>query len=289
MGDEEYPCVNISYVLSLDGQTCTLSPSMQVLQKKLEELILEKTLDNLCHSGYTNNFAQSSGNPISFKVLARDLKKSPEFVKEFVEKLYQDDKNYVLATSESNDDSDLSIAFSHLYMLNQLRIPKICYVKIFISNILHSLFTWIPVLIHWVTILSWHIIRLCPEATMSGLTILLGWNYLKRKRRKVREGRKLVEEIREIAYDRLAVVKGTTNGYASIHLRDEINHERNNSVDKREEFMDTIWPLVVRDVRADNRVSKYKRIINGKILEWWEWSSTGRKRGAIVKEEVMKD
>ena len=109
---------------------------------------------------------------------------------------------------------------------------------------------------------------------------------MRNKRRRTRELRKEAAEIQKIAYDKLKWDEG--EGYAALHLRDEIAHELfPEPCMARRRLMAEVWPRVVASIRADNRVTKSRKSIQGKSMEWFEWvaESSMNSRRSVVRHD----
>ncbi len=88
-----------------------------------------------------------------------------------------------------------------------------------------------------------------------------------------------LDDIQNIAYDKLVMDCNEGEGYASLHLRDEIAHELYpEPCAARQRLHNLVWPRVVALIRADNRVTKSRKTVGGKSLEWFEWASDSSRK-----------
>jgi hypothetical protein len=164
------------------------------------------------------------------------------------------------------------VGLSQEYINTKLPIPTACYVRMlawdFIRIFSASIYGAIKVLLF----LLWSITVSNPIPTFVLGAVSYGIFWVYQKRSKVIALRKESSKIQNIAYDKLIMDCNEGEGYAALHLRDEIAHELYpEPCSARTRFNAVVWPRVVVLVRSDNRVTKTRKTIGGKSLEWWEW------------------
>ena len=90
------------------------------------------------------------------------------------------------------------------------------------------------------------------------------------------KGARTFDIVKEEAYDRLAHCDGS-GGYAALHLRDDVGHAMYPSNQRERLFMfQHVWPRVIIEVRADNRVRKFRKAADGKQLEHWDLNTNSK-------------
>jgi hypothetical protein len=106
-----------------------------------------------------------------------------------------------------------------------------------------------------------------------------GFLWFRNKRSRISRLRKEASEIQNVAYDKLVMDCNEGEGYASLHLRDEIAHELYpEPCAARQRFNSLVWHRVAALIRADNRVTKSRKSIGGKSLEYFEWASDSSRK-----------
>jgi len=170
---------------------------------------------------------------------------------------------------------------------HQLPVPFSCQMKFMFME----LFGWILRFLYRTVVLLakklWHYASTYPKSSpvvVIMLVVAVGIRRKKNHRAKVRE---IFDVVKEEAYDRLANCDGS-GGYAALHLRDDVGHAMYPSNVRERLFMyNYVWPRVIIEVRADNRVRKFRKAADGKQLEHWDLN-TNSKRGWQLRKTPNK-
>jgi hypothetical protein len=106
-----------------------------------------------------------------------------------------------------------------------------------------------------------------------------------KKKRRLAKIQDLLEPVLEAAYDRLAQCDNN-EGYAALMLRDDVGRDMYPTNLRERTFLYTdVWPRVILEVHSDNRVSKFRKEANGKILEHWDLHKQSKK-GRILRKSL---
>jgi hypothetical protein len=164
------------------------------------------------------------------------------------------------------------VGLSQEYVTTKLPIPLACYLRMLAWDVFRLLSAFLYGGIKMFLSLIWSITVSSPIPTFFFGTALYLIFWVYHKRSKIAGLRKESSKIQNIAYDKLIMDCNEGEGYAALHLRDEIAHELYpEPCSARARFNTIVWPRVVALVRSDNRVIKTRKTIGGKSLEWWEW------------------
>jgi len=170
---------------------------------------------------------------------------------------------------------------------HMLPVPLSCQMKFMFME----LFGWIlRFLYRTVVFLAqklWQYVLTYPKSTPVVVVMLVGAVRLRRKKKHRAKVREIFDVVKEEAYDRLANCDGS-GGYAVLHLRDDVGHAMYPSNVRERLFMyNSVWPRVIIEVRADNRVRKFRKAADGKQLEHWDLN-TNSKRGWQLRKTPNK-
>ena len=206
-----------------------------------------------------------------------------------------DNENNNASSKSISSTTSSSIAYLALdptYVQYEIKLPFKCWVLIGLQSIILITIqlVWKFLLNFLKLILHAAMGRPLPALTITIFIYILFWI---RKRRAVRaELRRKTIAIRNVVYERLVrdqiVARSNSDdgngGFAVLHLRDEIARENFPLSGKgRTEMMNKVWPLVVSEIRTDNRVKKSRRNVGDKKLEWWEWVASSSSFGSLVE------
>mmetsp|Transcript_3495 Transcript_3495/g.6613 ORF Transcript_3495/g.6613 Transcript_3495/m.6613 type:complete len:723 (+) Transcript_3495:63-2231(+) len=187
-------------------------------------------------------------------------------------KQIEDNQDIVQHEKDYGDTVVRVVGLSQEYIDTKLTLPLPCYLRILAWDFSRIISTFVYGVLKVFFTLIWSITVSKPIATFSlgAVMYLIFWVY--HKRSKVVGLRKESSKIQNIAYDKLIMDCNEGEGYAALHLRDEIAHELYpEQCSARTRFNSVVWPRVVVLIRSDNRVIKTRKTIGGKSLEWWEW------------------
>jgi hypothetical protein len=180
-----------------------------------------------------------------------------------------------------------AIGLSSEVLEHKLPIPFTCQMKF----VFMELFGWFLKLLYRTVVLltqkSWQYISTHPKSSPVVCMILVGAVSIRRKTKHRAKVREIFEVVKEEAYDRLAHCDGS-GGYAALHLRDDVGHAMYPSNVRERLFMyNYVWARVTIEVRADNRVRKFRKAADGKQLEHWDLN-TNSKRGWQLRKTPNK-
>uniref|UniRef100_A0A7R9VSV6 Man1/Src1-like C-terminal domain-containing protein n=1 Tax=Pseudictyota dubia TaxID=2749911 RepID=A0A7R9VSV6_9STRA len=158
------------------------------------------------------------------------------------------------------------IGLTPAYVRKSLPVPFSCWIRLLLSGLVFSL---VGLILH---VAGAHPVK-------SGIAVVAALIVRKYRRRRARRAllKSLVNDMVEAAYDMLADCDDS-EGFAALHLRDELTHLMHPSDPGRRKYLsEKVWPGVVLEIRRDNRIRKSTREVGGKRLEWWEWISRAGK------------
>ena len=185
------------------------------------------------------------------------------------------------------DDPPNAMGLSSEVPEHKLPIPFSCQMKFMFIE----LFGWILKFLYRTVVLLaqklWQYISTHPKSSPVALMMLVGVVSIRRKKKHRAKVREIFDVVKEEAYDRLAHCDGS-GGYAALHLRDDVGHAMYPSNVRERLFMyNYVWPRVIIEVRADNRVRKFRKAADGKQLEHWDLN-TNSKRGWQLRKTPNK-
>jgi len=127
--------------------------------------------------------------------------------------------------------------------------------------------------------LSYIAIKAYPLVSLIGLLAVL---FMRRKQEQSRKRSLILQAVaqaRQLSYERL--MDDPSQSHIVLHIRDEIAMELHpNSKKDRHRMNREVWPRVVSDVHADNRVRKCTKILEGKQRDVWQWiAAPSKNRG----------
>jgi len=188
--------------------------------------------------------------------------------------------------SETDGPPD-AIGLSSEVPEHKLPVPFSCQMKFMCME----LFGWLLKFLYRVVVLltqkSWQYMSNHPKSSPIVLMILVAAVSIRRKTKHRAKVREIFDIVKEEAYDRLAHCDGS-GGYAALHLRDDVGHAMYSSNVRERLFMyNYVWPRVIVEVRADNRVRKFRKAADGKQLEHWDLN-TNSKRGWQLRKTPNK-
>merc|ERR1712029_72264 len=104
------------------------------------------------------------------------------------------------------------------------------------------------------------------------------------KRRHRAKVHRIFPVVLDKVYDRLSECDGS-EGYAALYLRDDVGRDIYLTDFRERQFLiDHVWPRILLEIRADNRVRKFRRVANdGKELEHWDLDTQSKKGRRLRK------
>jgi hypothetical protein len=184
------------------------------------------------------------------------------------------------------EDEDFdAVGLGHDVSPDSLPLPSSCRIKLLCWELLGYLSYFALALMKYSAGVAFYLFWHYPIHSFFGMGMTYLFILLQRRRRHIAKVRELIGIVREAAYDRLSECDDHT-GYAALLLRDDVGHDMYpTSFVKRQFLYDYVWPRVVLEVRADNRVRKFRRMIAGKELEHWDFAIQSKKGRRLRKSQ----
>jgi hypothetical protein len=275
------------YIWNEDTDACVLSPDSLKGILSIHSTLVNLTLEQICSSRFglgptcslssQDVWKNSDETEIMFDINAvaklSKVSSMDNFVKSMNLLMSDDTLNVPSAVISHTGNNDKKyVGLSTDFVQNHLPIPFSCWLRTLGWNLMSAFASFIYVVIGVLLNIGWAIFSSNPIPTfiVSVLIYVLVW--IRGRRLKNVNLRKRVVEVQKMAYDKLMIDCNEGEGYATLHLRDEIAHELYpEPCHERKLLLNDVWPRVVNAVRVDNRVTKSRKSIGGKNLEWWEW------------------
>jgi hypothetical protein len=274
------------YVLNEEKNACVLSPDALKGMLSIHSTLVNLTLEQICASRFglgptcsvsSQDYKNNGGKEIMFDInvvaTMANISSMDNFNKSM--SLLKSDESLSVPSSilslVGKDDIEY-IGLSSDFVQNQLPIPFSCWLRTLGWNLMYAFGNFMYFVIGILLNIGWDIFSSKPIPTflVAVLVYILVW--IRGRRLKNADLRKRVVEVQKLAYDKLMLDCDEGEGYAALHLRDEIAHELYPEPCYERKFLvNDVWPRVVNAVRVDNRVTKTRKSIGGKNLEWWEW------------------
>lgn len=182
------------------------------------------------------------------------------------------------------DDKLVGLASEVYGNVESTKLPLSCKVSRKLVGSFDALgrFSWMAVLFLFRTF--WYCLKTHPYITLTVTAVMSAVQYYRYRKARAKAQLKRVNEIRLLALDELqaALESGMTPGsgmkageVAVVHLRDSLSFRLfPDDEAMRHEFCYVLWPLVIRNIRKDNRVHKMHRHAGGAERELWMWVAT---------------
>jgi len=291
---------------SSNGDGCILSKGAIQDLVKVHETLINLTCDTTCagYLGLWTSCALPSSlvykgedeSDIQFDLagVAHLLEMSVEHVLTLVQHM-EEGSNILIKDltkgEESEDRNKISIGLTPEFVQMELPVSFPCWARIVMWDLFQSIVYLMIGTVKFTSYLAWSIASAHPLFTLAAIFVLSIVNWIQNRRHSVIQRREFVIEIQNVAYDKLVMdIDDGGEGYASLHLRDEICHEMYpRRGEDRDVFLADIWPRVTQAVRTDNRVTKSRKAVGGKSLEWWEWVSGASKNSRKSKISSKKE
>ena len=274
------------YVPSEKGDQCVVSPSALEGMMNLHSALTELTIEYVCRS--------SIGFGPVCRVPPKDLLEKESIFFEVtsvasIAELTVDQLDTLLEKMKSNDiveqtelkENELVgyIGMSEDYVNKNLPISSYCWLRIVAWDLVRVVAAFLYGILLLILNSVWTIAVANPLPALVVGVITYGFLWIRNKRSRVSRLRKEASEIQNLAYNKLVMDCNEGEGYASLHLRDEIAHELHpEPCPARQRFNSLVWLRVAALIRADNRVTKTRKSIGGKSLEWFEWASDSSRK-----------
>mmetsp|Transcript_24277 Transcript_24277/g.43904 ORF Transcript_24277/g.43904 Transcript_24277/m.43904 type:complete len:258 (-) Transcript_24277:179-952(-) len=163
------------------------------------------------------------------------------------------------------------VGLSANFVKEKLPISFSCWMWLLCWDLWGVLAGWVQSRVVDLVGLLWSLAVTYPMYFGAFVCMVWGVSFVRRKRMERLELREQVQQVRELAYDKLIGCEDE-GGYASPFLRDDVSFDLYPSSVKRRKYVSTtVWPRVMAQVRLDSRVRKSHRQVDGVLLEQWEW------------------
>ena len=163
------------------------------------------------------------------------------------------------------------VGLSENFVKEKLPISFSCWMWLLCWDLWGVFAGWIQSRVVDLVGLLWSLAVAYPIYFGALVCMVWGVSFVRRKRMERLELREQVQQVRELAYDKLIGCEDE-GGYASPFLRDDVSFDLYPSSVKRRKYISTtVWPRVMAQVRLDSRVRKSHRPVDGVLLEQWEW------------------
>jgi len=286
------------FVPNEEGDACEVSAEVNELIKVVQEVLVGMTVAQTCKSADRITEAEDVLlEEYSFPLFR--LEKVAERVREssadeHVKLMSSDiliwllpafDSNLVRFGSLSGDDGDDldAVGLGPDVSPSSLPLPLACTTKLVFWEFLELVATSALALLIFLTKKIWFLVTNYPIYVFSAIAFwkIMDLFWCRRKHQaKVRE---LFGIVREAAFDRLSECDDS-DGYAALILRDDVTHDMYpTSFHQRQFINDYVWKRVTLEIRADNRVRKFRKVANGKELEHWDFAIQS-KRGRRLRK-----
>lgn len=282
------------FVPSAKGDHCVPSPEANKSIRLVQDVLLRMTSDLVCQLGWEDDdetFPLFSIESVADKVreMSKDEQPTAAISSDLLEWLSPVfDANLVRfgALSRGNGSEYVdAIGLGQDVRPNSLPLPMRCRLSLMLWELLGYLFqsSWG---------LAWFLVKSLFRFTTSYPIYSIGAlsfgklvQYFKRRRKHRAKVRELHGIVLEAVYDRLSECEDH-EGYAALILRDDVGHDMYpTNISQRLFINDYVWPRVSLEIRADNRVRKFRKLANGKELEHWDFAFQS-KRGRRLRKSL---
>ena len=274
------------YIPSEKKNDCVIAPNAMESLLGLHKTLTDLTVEHVCRSNFgvgtvcrvsKENIFVNGTTLFKLDAVAEIAELTQSQVLLLLEKM---DSSDIVQKVITQDGVDIEfIGMSEEFVAKKLPVQTSCWIRMLIWDVLIYTATFVYGFLKVLATLAWSIASAnpLPTAVVAIITYALLW--VQNKRSKVASLRKQAAEIQNIAYDKLIMDCNEGEGYASLHLRDEIAHEKYPEPGaERQYFINNVWPRTLALIRADNRVTKSRKSIGGKSLEWLEWVSDSSRK-----------
>jgi len=300
--EEEMACLSTFrkeslFVPSKNHLSCQLSDIALEQYLKVKQVLVDLTVKKVCGNGSGSNktavlsnqvkkdvtmLVQKNDSEISIKtpfmfappVLSNLVGLNEIEFSSLVGAMEGKDTDIILISPSLSEGESPWIGLSENYVNKNLPISASCYFRLLVWDMIKITFVFLS---HILRSAIHFIYEMCISSPLMAILcaiIIYIYIWISKRRKLVFEMRNDVRNLRQIATDKLILDCNEGEGYAALHLRDEITHELfPDKCQERNHLMFKVWPKVVNEIRADNRVHKTNKSVGGKGLEWWEWIS----------------
>ena len=282
------------------GTSCVPSDGATIIVKIVQDALVNMTVSQSCRSSdmITDSRSVSSGAPhplFSLDVVSWRVNEASEVditLSANLLLLFQPvfDPAFVTFGHLSGEDTESTpnaIGLSSQVLDHKLPIPFSCQLKFVFMELFGASLKFLYRIIMFLALKGWKYISTHPKSSPVVMLLLVSVVIVRRKKKHRAKVREIFDVVKEEAYDRLAHCEGS-GGYAALHLRDDVGHAMYPSNVRERLFMyNYVWPRMIVEVRADNRVRKFRKTADGKQLEHWDLN-TNSKRGWQMRKTPTK-
>ncbi|KAL7473966.1 hypothetical protein ACHAXS_014257 [Conticribra weissflogii] len=263
------------FVPNDNADACVPSAEALDLVKKVEGALLELTAEDACRWWSLNNYEYPTfglwavADGVSKQMNDDDESITPETLQWLLPVF--DSSRVIMQSAPATNIGIIGVmGLGNGVLPMELPLSFTCMARFGTVELIVSLLCW-SFTFAWNTAKSSLIFAIYnPIASFVLFCIAFIANiFRKRHQRRVKIKELLAETLVEV-YDRLAEYDDN-DSYPNINLRDDIGHEKFPlDIRERNFFYDQVWPLVVREICADNRVAKTLKVVNGKKMQHWQ-------------------
>ena len=275
------------YAPSSKNDQCVVSPDAMERMLELHSTLVDLTVEYVCRGdfGFVGSVCRVSMDDIvengsilfARSKVANITNMSEQDMQTLLKMMETDD--IVLDIGVEDGVEKEYIGMSENYISNQLPIPTACWLRVLFWDLIRFAATFAYGCVKLFATVFWSFATANPLPTLVIFIVTYTILWVRSKRAKIAGLRKEASDIQNIAYDKLVMDCNEGEGYASLHLRDEIAHELYpEPCAARQRLNNLVWPRVVALIRADNRVTKSRKTVGGKSLEWFEWASDSSRK-----------
>jgi len=186
-----------------------------------------------------------------------------------------------------DEDDVIAVGLGTDIAPGSLPIPFDCTTRLIIWELLEYLGKFALFLMAFSFQRFWFLVTNYPLYVIGAIAMWKLFAVVQRKRKHRAKVRELFGTVLEAVYDRLSECENDNQGYAALILRDDVGHDMYPTSFRERKFMfDYVWPRVTLEIRADNRVRKFHKVMTGgKDLEHWDFAIQS-KRGRRLRKST---
>ena len=274
------------YVPSEKGDQCVVSSSALQAMLNFHSTLTELTVEYVCRSSIgfapvcrvqTDDLLEKESILFEATAVASYANLTIDQLDTLLERKESDD---IVEQAELKEDELVRyIGLSKEFINMNLPISNYCWLRIMSWDIVRVVSDFLYGMFLIMLNFMWTIAVAHPGPALVLGIVSYGFLWFRNKRSRISRLRKEASEIQNVAYDKLVMDCNEGEGYASLHLRDEIAHELYpEPCAARQRFNSLVWHRVAALIRADNRVTKSRKSIGGKSLEYFEWASDSSRK-----------
>jgi len=282
------------------GDDCVPSPNATAIVDLVRQVLVGMTIAENCGSSERIKEPEAMSNlnndhPFPLHSLEKVAEKVKEQFTEGITKHVSPDLliwlhpavdsklvKFGLLPGGDDEDDVIAVGLGTDIAPGSLPIPFDCTMKLIMWELLEYLGKFALFLMTFSFQRVWFVVTNYPLYVIGAIAMWKLVAVVQRKRKHRAKVRELFGTVLEAVYDRLSECENDNQGYAALILRDDVGHDMYPTSFRERQFMfDYVWPRVTLEIRADNRVRKFHKVVTGgKDLEHWDFaiqSKRGRK------------